>query len=162
MSSSEFVKIEGETKEFYVPRSHSKLSPILSNIENDEIFSLLYGEDVFDYVIHFLEYFTIQPFEKFNLPIMYSIPLNTLIPEWYIENFLKTIHVSKIKLLFDISLLLDIEPLIDLLALHISRLYILLDSDEIQKYFQTTLQFPQEDLDHVRSYLQHHIDLVIR
>ncbi len=155
------IKIVGDSSEFYVSRDAAKLSQVLLNVGNDEEFTLLYGEDVICYIMSFLDHYLVEPMNKIQLPVMYSVPMNTLISEWYVE-YLRQIPLSKIKMLFDVALLFDINPLIDLLAIHIGRLYVMLNHDEVQEYFQVDLQFPQEDVDHVRTFLRHHENFICR
>ena len=155
------IKIVGDSSEFNVSHDAAKLSQVLLNVGDGEEFTLLYGEDVMCYIVSFLEHHVIEPMNKIQLPVMYSIPMDTLISEWYV-NYLRQIPLSKIKMLFDVALLFDINPLIDLLAIHIGRLYVMLNHDEVQEYLQVDLQFPQEDVDHVRTFLTHHEIFICR
>jgi hypothetical protein len=161
MNFTENVQIVCESGDIInVPRSAAQLSPILKGLEGDEQFPLLYGDDVIHWVKSFLEHYLIEPLELTNhLPVKYSTPMNTIVSTWYVE-FLKDVPVSKVKMLFDIAVLLDVEPLVDLIAIHIGRLYALLPQEDVKAYLGVEFNFEEEDLKIARDTLQHHMQYV--
>ena len=142
-----------------LPRNVAQLSPILKSLEGDEQFPLLYGEDVFHWVKAFLEQYIVEPMSSIPLPVKYSTPLDTLVSTWYVE-FLKDVPVSKVKMLFDVACLLDIEPLVDLLAIHIGRLYALLSKEDVRLHFGIEFNFEEQDVKIARGALTHHEQFV--
>jgi hypothetical protein len=143
-----------------IPRPVAQLSPVLKNIEGDEEFQLLYGDDVIHWVVSFLEHYLIEPLElSSHLPVKYSTPVDKIVPTWYVE-FLKDIPVSKVKILFDVASLFDVEPLVDLIAIHIGRLYALLSQEDVKNHLGVEFNFEEEDLKIARNVLRHHVQFV--